>query len=338
MTVARFVRAVCLALASATVCGVSIARAAAEGFGPLPERNFQPIQLLVLGMPGDRAAVVAKGLLDIRVELAETASVFNEHPGQADAVMKFETLRSGLFFRYGLTNRVELGAEVPALYRYRGFLEGLITATERATTGLNPPREVLRKTGYAYSVSRNNRVLFDGSQGALGLGDLSLFGKYEMLSQTASLPTLALRMAVKLPTGDQDQFFGSGHPDVGLGLAAEKTFAGRWIAYANVNEVFPTGKISGLTLKPVFSSLVAIEYLWSQDLSFTLQYAYYQSPFHGTGLKVLDEGVAEVAAGFNYRLRPNVLWQLYGVENLDSVSSSGADFTLSSVITFRFNL
>jgi hypothetical protein len=149
------------------VCGVSIARAAAEGFGPLPERNFQPIQLLVLGMPGDRAAVVAKGLLDIRVELAETASVFNEHPGQADAVMKFETLRSGLFFRYGLTNRVELGAEVPALYRYRGFLEGLITATERATTGLNPPREVLRKTGYAYVVTKNNQLLFQGSLGSV---------------------------------------------------------------------------------------------------------------------------------------------------------------------------
>ena len=45
----------------------------AEGFGPFPVRNFQPIQQLVLSMPGDRAAVVKKGVLDFRVELAETA-------------------------------------------------------------------------------------------------------------------------------------------------------------------------------------------------------------------------------------------------------------------------
>lgn len=337
MTVSRLVREVGVALVSVMVCGASVSLVAAEGFGPLPARNFQPIQLLVLGMPGDRAAVLSKGTLDLRLELAETASVFNEHRAQADAVVKFETLRSGVFFRYGLTDRVELGAEIPAFYRYRGFLEGAITATERATTGLNPPREALRGTGYAYSVTKNNQVLFQGSLGAVGLGDLSLFTKYEMLSQTGSLPTLALRVAVKLPTGDQEQLFGSGHPDVGMGLAAEKTFAGRWVAYVNVNEVFPTGRISGLTLRPVFSSMAALEYLWSQDLSFTLQYAYYQSPFHGTGLNVLDQGVAEVAAGFNYRLRPNVLWQVYGVENLDSVSSSGADFTLSTVITYRFN-
>ena len=63
--------------------------ALAEGFGPLPVRNFQPIQLLFLGMPGDRAEVLRKGRLDVRVELAETSTIFNEHTVQASAVMKF---------------------------------------------------------------------------------------------------------------------------------------------------------------------------------------------------------------------------------------------------------
>ena len=39
----------------------------AEGFGPFPVRNFQPIQQLVLNMPGDRAAVLKQGVLDVRV-------------------------------------------------------------------------------------------------------------------------------------------------------------------------------------------------------------------------------------------------------------------------------
>ena len=50
----------------------------AEGFGPFPVRNFHPIQQLVLNMPGDRAAVLKQGVLDVRLELAETATVFRD--------------------------------------------------------------------------------------------------------------------------------------------------------------------------------------------------------------------------------------------------------------------
>jgi hypothetical protein len=30
------------------------------------------------------------------------------------------------------------------------------------------------------------------------------------------------------------------------------------------------------------------------------------------------------------------LWQVYGVENLDFIRGSAADFTLSTVLTYRF--
>ncbi len=102
----------------------------AEGFGPFPVRNFQPFQQLVLSLPGDRATVVKPGTLDMRLELAETASIYNEYSPQIDVIVKFETLRSGLFLRYGATDRLELGLEVPVFYRYQGFMNGAITATE----------------------------------------------------------------------------------------------------------------------------------------------------------------------------------------------------------------
>jgi hypothetical protein len=89
----------------------------AEGFGPFPVRNFQAFQQLVLSLPGDRATVVKPGTLDVRLELAETASIYNDSSPQSNVVVKFETLRSGLFLRYGATDRLELGLEVPVLYR-----------------------------------------------------------------------------------------------------------------------------------------------------------------------------------------------------------------------------
>ena len=307
----------------------------AEGFGPFPVRNFQPIQQLVLSMPGDRAAVLKQGVLDVRLELAETATIFRDQSSQANVTMKFETLRSGLFLRYGATERWEFSVEVPLLYRYRGFMDGSIKAVERATTGLSPARNALGNSGYAFNISRGGRTVASGREGAVGLGDSTVISKYQVLLETAWMPAVSIRTALKLPTGDEGQFFGSGSPDFGFGLAVEKGFGGRWVVYGNLNGVVPTGRIAGMPLQPTISGLVALEYLWSENLSFTTQFDYYSTPFHGVGTRVLDKGVTESVAGFSYRLTQHLLWQGYGVENLDFITGSAADFTLSTLLTYR---
>ena len=309
----------------------------AEGFGPFPVRNFQAFQQMVLSFPGDRAAVVKPGTLDMRLELAETASIYNETSPQGNVTVKFETLRSGLFLRYGATEKLELGLEVPVLYRYQGFMNGAITATERATTGLNPARAALRNTNFMFNVSRNGQTIMNGGPGAMGLGDTTLMSKYQLLSEGAAMPAVSLRGAVKLPTGDQSAFFGSGSPDFGLGLAVEKLVAGRWMLYGNLTGVVPTGTIAGFGLRPTISGLAAIEYLWSENLSITTHFDYYSSPFSGTGSAVFDQGVTESVLGFSYRVVPQFLWQVYAVENLDFITGSAADFTLSTLLTYRFD-
>ena len=312
------------------------AEAGADGFGPFPARNFQPFQLLFLGMFGDRAEVVGKGALDVRVELAETSTVFNEQSAGVNARVKVEQLRTGLYLRYGLLDRLEVGIEIPVLYRYRGFLGGAITATERATTGLAPARNALKGTGYVFNLSRDGQTVFGGGEGELGLGDITLISKYQFLSQSPRVPAVAVRFAVKVPSGDSSKVFGSGHADVGLGLAVEKSLATRWILYGNVNGIFPTGTVNGLTVQPAVRALAAAEYLWSPAVSFVAQFDYYSSPFHGTGTEILDDGVTAATVGFNYRLRKNLLWQVYGIENLDFITGSAADFTLSTLVTYRF--
>jgi hypothetical protein len=308
----------------------------AEGFGPFPVRNFQPFQQLVLTVPGDRAAVVKPGTLDVRLELAETASIYNDNSPPMNVTVKFETLRSGLFLRYGATDRLELGVEVPVLYRYEGFMNGAITGVERATTGLNPAQAALQNTSYVFNVMRNGRTIMSGGSGATGLGDTTLMSKFQLVKEGAAMPAVSLRGAVKLPTGDQSAFFGSGSPDFGLGLAAEKLVAARWILYGNLTGVVPTGTIAGFGLQPTLSGLAAIEYLWSENLSVTAHFDYYSSPFSGTGSSVFDKGVTESVLGFSYRAARQFLWQLYAVENLDFIRGSAADFTLSTLFTYRF--
>lgn len=318
------------------VGGAAGAESAPEGFGPFSVRNFQPFQLLVLGMPGDRAAVVKKGTLDIRAELAETASIFDSNTPPVNAQVKFEQLRSGLFLRYGLAERMEIGLEVPLLYRWQGFGNGAIKAVEGITSGEAPARKSLQNVPYAFNVNRNGQPMFSGAAGALGLGDITLSTKYQILKERARMPAVSLRGAIKVPSGDAGRFFGSGHTDFGAGVALEKKLGDRWIVHQNLNGIFPTGTISGLSLQPGFWSITAVEYLWSRALSLTAQFDYYSSFFRNTGTPVLDNGVTEATVGFSYRLRENVVWQMYGVENLDFIKGSAADFTLATAVTYRF--
>ena len=331
-----FTRTLLFSLAAILAGVVSSSAEAADGFGPFPVRNFQPIHQLVLGMPGERATVLKPGALDLRIELANTANVFADTTAQTSVAMKFESLRSGIFLRYGVTERFEVAAELPVLYRYRGIMDGIIEGVERGTTGLAPDRRALRNAGYVFNVTSNGRTVMNGREGVVGVGDASLMGKYQVVAETGSLPAISLRCAVKLPTGDEPHFLGSGSPDFGLGLAIEKHLASDWIAYLNVNGVLPTGRIAGYSLQPFVSGLVAIEYLWTENFSLIAHFDYYSSPLHGTGTSVFDKGVTEAVAGFNYRLRPHLLWQVYGVENLDFIVGSAADFTLSTVMTYRF--
>lgn len=313
------------------------AQTQAEGFGPFPLRNFNPLQQLVLSMPADRAAVLAPGTLDVRLELAETAAIYNEAPpSDASAQVKFETLRNGLFLRYGVTSRLEVGVEIPVLYRWTGFMEGAIQAVERATTGLSPARSALNHVNYAYNITRNGQQIVNGTKGALGFGDTMLQAKYELFKETSSMPALSLRTAVKLPTGDEDEFFGSGSPDFGLGLAVEKALGGRWVLHGNLNGVYPTGRIAGLPLTPTITGIAAAEYLWSDNLSLTLQFDYYTTPFRHVGLEVFDKGVTEIAAGFSYHFAQHWLWQVYAIENVDFITGGAADFTVGVLFTYRF--
>jgi hypothetical protein len=309
----------------------------AEGFGPFPVRNFNPLQQLVLNMPADRAAVLSPGTLDIRLELAETAAVYSENTPNASAQMKFETLRNGLFLRYGLTSKLEVGFELPFLYRYTGFMSGMIEAVERATTGLSPARSALRNVNYVYNITRNGQQVINGTKGALGLGDSMVQVKYQLVRETSVMPALSLRTAIKLPTGDENEFFGSGSPDFGLGLTVEKALGSRWVLYGNLNGVAPTGRIAGFALYPTIMGMAAAEYLMLENLSLTLQFDYYTTPFRNVGLEVFDKGVSELVAGFSYRFAQHWLWQAYAIENIDFVTGGAADFTLGVLFTYRFH-
>lgn len=313
-----------------------------RGKGPLPARNFNPIQLMFLSLPGEEADVLSRGRSQIRMGVSESSVIISEaHPDpNVDAALKFETFRFAFSFKHGVTDRLEGGIEIPVLYRDKGILDPFIISVEKAASRFSPNRIKFTRGSFGgYYIRRNGETLVSGDRGDYGLGDIVLFSKFLARGEGGGWPTLSLRGAVKLPTGSKGKLFGSGKADLGLGLTLQKMMHPRFVIYFNQNVVFPMGRFlyTGFTLNPISTTVLALEWIWSPKFSWLTQIDLYTSPFHGTGVRVLDLGVGEVAFGFDYALRPHVLWQLFGIENINKpYLGAAADFTLLTTVSYRF--
>ncbi len=304
-----------------------------DGFGPLPARNFQPIQLIFLNLPFERARVLQAGEATVYLESAESNEVASNQ-GDINAVLKFETNRTVLGGSIGAGHGLEFGASIPFISRFGGFLDPFMNGIEDVFQTSNPERKVFPNNTFGgFHVHRGDTPLFDGPNQEYELGDIWAEGKYE-LWHASGLPVIAARAAIKAPTGRAAGVFGSGKPDFALGGAAEYQVL-RWlVGYANLNLIYPLGPITPgrLTLNPMVTEGVALEaHVWRQ-LSFVLQQETYTSPFH-TGTRLLDGTVSELSVGFNAAWQ-RLLFQLGAIDNITPVVSA-ADFTVIGRVTYR---
>jgi len=318
---------------------LSLADPFVEGNGPFPNRNYNPVQLLFLSLPSEKATTLPLHSFELSLDVAESNTILIESGSQIDATMKFETFRSALHLKYGLTNRLEIGLEIPYYYRNGGFLDPFIMSVEHDFGQLNTDRIQFHDGSFGgYEITQGGETILSGEDHQTGFGDLSLSGKYLVLDEGPKQPAVSLRVALKFPTGDFDKAFGSGKADIGMGLVLQKSLAHRWLFYLNQSVVFPGGDFgsSDLTLRAIYSAALAVEFMWTARFSLVGQLDYYTSPFHGTGIRVLDNGVFEAAFGFNYRFNPHLLFQLYGIENFAVPRGASADFTLGTNIAVQF--
>jgi hypothetical protein len=137
-----------------------------------------------------------------------------------------EISRSSLTVRRGL-GRVELEATIPILDVGGGYSDTLIEGFH-STFGLyqNGRRSVPRNA-YTLYLRSNGRRLFTTTGAGAGIGDVVLAAKSELPYSPPFLAELgfgeiAIQGLLKLPTGNQNDFYGTGSADFGLQLLSSR--------------------------------------------------------------------------------------------------------------------
>src|SRR5262249_2978316 len=146
--------AAALLLCAATALGAD--EETFTGEGPLPVRNFQPIQLIFLNLPFERARVQAPGQYELHLESAESNEIATAQE-DVQAVLKFETNRTVLGGSVGVGRNVEIGLDVPFISRFGGFLDPFVDSVEDFFGTSNPERRLFPNNTFGgFHVERGN--------------------------------------------------------------------------------------------------------------------------------------------------------------------------------------
>jgi hypothetical protein len=192
---------------------------------PFYTQNQSPVaQIFGLPAAGD-AKLLSRGTTCALVAVDVASNFATNATPRESIILDGESYRYTLGLRYGITDRLEAGIDIPYVGQGGGFLDGFIIGWHRFF-GLpqggreDAPRNRLL---YSYEKDGSNRLLVNDS--GFDVGDVRFYGALQIYDDGEHNPrTVALRASIKAPTGDSDHLHGSGSTDFALWLTASDDY------------------------------------------------------------------------------------------------------------------
>lgn len=177
---------------------------------PFDTSNQSPL-IQIYGLPGISAAqILAPGATRVGVHF-EAANHFLAQAGGSEYLyLDGETHRTTLKLYRGLSAGREVGVELPYVGHDGGFLDSFIEGWHDFFGFPQHGRDEMPRNQLLLRYERNGSTRVDLTQPVAGLGDARLVAGQALDSSTA------LRLSIKLPSGDSTRLLGSGGADVAL--------------------------------------------------------------------------------------------------------------------------
>jgi hypothetical protein len=323
------------ALVAATACGcASLPSAPSPVRGPLPARIVHPLALTVPSLGLRRAELARPGEVEGGFDVAY-ASIYESAQQGGDVVLfDGELTRASARIRAGLSERIEIEAELAGLYGAGGFLDGFIADFHDFFGFPNSGREEVEDGQSDFRVVSDGETLYSLEPHEPGLGDLPVTLSFALGPLDDPTTFHALRAVVELPTGSEERGFGNGGYDFGLGYCAETTsgafshfVAASWIHPHDIDafdapfafsELFELGYALEVRFAAGWSGVAQIEAL--SPLTDDLPY------------EEIDEPMLDLALGTWRDLGEGT--RAFVSFHEDPLSSSGPDFAVAAGVGF----
>ncbi len=194
------------------------------GRGPLPIRDAMPLSSMRLLLHPFGPGVPKRDHPAGRIEVTWANTFLSADDSTVDA----ETVRAAIEVRDAVSDRMDVGLEVPIVWRGGGVLDGVSNFLHDVFGAPDGDRSDARD-------GRHEIAVFDGAGRSeldrdFGLGDLVLSSQARLHDGSPGSPAVALRGELRLPTASDD--LGADGIDAGLALGLSKRVFDGVYAYA----------------------------------------------------------------------------------------------------------
>jgi hypothetical protein len=244
-----------------------------------------------------------------------------------------ETRELRLALQRGLSNGYAVRVQVPYRSMSGGSLDGFIDDWHDAFGLPEGARPSLPEDALRLFYRRDGAVLLDSRTSRQGLGDVSLEVGKSLVANPSS--AVAVWTGVKLPTGDADDFTGSGSVNVSAGLIAEHRFGGRWLIYGQAAGTWMSqgDRLASEQRSVMWSAAAGLSARTFGALVLTAQLDAHTGVFDTNGLDYLGESV-QLSIGGSYRFGADWLLTLGVSEDIAVESAPDVVFLFDLKKTF----
>jgi len=296
----------------------------------LVDRDNGPMSGL-FGFPDSREGSRLPGDGEDRWDIflaSSSHSVRDDESGEA-ILLDGETHRLGITWRHGFGKNFELGIEVPWVMHESGNLDSFIDrwhgifGLPDGIRDVRPPDRLL----FRYEANGGEFLL---NRNVNGLGDVRLLGGWQLGDAVSGRS--ALRLSLKLPTGDSDELLGSGGWDLSLGFAADYAALGGVESLSGFYRVSATW-LGTHDMGPPNNSVVGqvsagLAYDFIASTTLAIQ-ALVRTPVYDSRISPLGDVGAALTMGLSFRLPRDYILSLGVGEDIHPGSMPDVTFTLS---------
>jgi hypothetical protein len=187
---------------------------------PFKTVNQRPL-VQIFGLPAETSAdITPNGHIDFSITQDIASEYTVSVTPNEQITLDGESYRWALTARYGVGERFEAGITIPYVLYGGGFLDGFIIDWHNTFNLPQGGRNTAPKNRLNYSYSKDGIQKLDLRNADSGIGDIVLNSGMKLYDErtTVSHDNLALRAALKLPTGESGSLRGSGSTDFSLYL------------------------------------------------------------------------------------------------------------------------
>ena len=314
-----------------------------QGFGPVAVRTQNPVYLQTLGLTPVRAEVIPEGAIEARIDSAYSNLFEQGQSRNAKLDLDMEYWRLAPWFKYGITDDMELGLEIPLVNFTGGFLDAFIQRYHKFFGFPNGGRENVPNGRFSYLFTARGAEGFNFPSTDLGLGDVVLHFKNQLTGEEMGLPAMSIFADLKFPTGKVSRGQGNGSPDFGIGFAVESSWK-RLHGYFN-GEFIATGGnqlIDSYMRGGMFAYMVAGELSLLPSWSLIVQLNGSTPLLAHTGIEEWDGVPLDLVVGFRGEEQKlaggqTFTWQFGFSEDVTSMGPS-VDFTVFISLGIRMDV